>query len=818
MNWISRCTLPETVREKFIDKSYSHPCKKLRKYLTKYLNSQTTTSEHLQELYLLSFDKKQSVEGRPTNHFPKDSERYLTKERSKSSMANIFTYPYVEDSTRYSKTDNRVLSSLLCNGRDISMSHCFKSVTSSSYAEESSHFTNTRRNDSKIKKRNGFTENRENTASENTVPKDTCHGDLESDITTDGCMEDCQKDLTESLKHEYLENQYNETTETKNVAPGNIPPFNKEYNNYTCYNFLTNKEKLTKLKGPLERKSTKHRRKLIKGRPSYEKGKIDNKRNHSSATTRNEVKHKTTATSEDGSRDDEKGEDVTRTICHQNLTELPTFHSYNETIVSTHLDAYEDPFFTEHSSVKNKYSLLKSNSLKQTATLEAVSKNDSSKVTDVSDLDNLPCDENRPLADAYLATTLEQEPPDDYIDESRDDSESHIGQCNVEVDNESLDTVDVSAWSSNSEHRCPLQNANLGCLPLSELSLASLPAELRHVVFLNLINSFSTQVVKIIKRCQKCIANLDTKECECVTGTGYLLGRSPEIEVPQGSRKGLGSIYIATSNQLVLDNASARNCLVEFSSLHHSFHKGRILRGHSVQHIDEAGEINTYLKCKTHDLQLIYKINAIQAEIKTRTDDLPLTIKRRLTKMAFVIGYSHGDCLTLSYSESTMIRRRLVKEVVEGKEQYWLKNIATCSNDNDHSDVRVLLYTAMTCPGCVGAPILTYQELKSDGKIKLSLNIWTHQGVLKTSGFGCSSIKDSVLNLNSTKNNTLSVLPMALSNKMMKSIPRIQPSRIFMPEFSENRCLRSDKSDLWSKDEKQVCLTLNMAAIAVTQV
>uniref|UniRef100_A0A2C9LW21 Uncharacterized protein n=1 Tax=Biomphalaria glabrata TaxID=6526 RepID=A0A2C9LW21_BIOGL len=361
------------------------------------------------------------------------------------------------------------------------------------------------------------------------------------------------------------------------------------------------------------------------------------------------------------------------------------------------------------------------------------------KLPGTSDLDDFSF-RRAPIND-YTETSQEQDLPDNQVEVFETRPGHFFDLCIIEVDNETSDVLDTSASKLGSSHECQHRDDDSSCFPLSQPILLSLPADLQDIVFRDLIKVISSLVVKIIVQCNKCRNNWDTEQCECVTGTGYLLGRSPEIEVPQGSRKGLGSIYIATSNQLVLDNASARNCLVEFSSLHHSFHKGRILRGHSVQHIDEAGEINTYLKCKTHDLQLIYKINAIQAEIKTRTDDLPLTIKRRLTKMAFVIGYSHGDCLTVSYSESTIIRRRLVKEVVEGKEQYWLKNIATCGNDNDHSDVHVLLYTAMTCPGCVGAPILTYQELKSDGKIKLALNIWTHQGVLKTSGFGCSSIK-----------------------------------------------------------------------------
>ncbi|KAH9504926.1 hypothetical protein Btru_061081 [Bulinus truncatus] len=313
----------------------------------------------------------------------------------------------------------------------------------------------------------------------------------------------------------------------------------------------------------------------------------------------------------------------------------------------------------------------------------------------------------------------------------------HCVDVIIEVDDQSSESVRCDVGHQQTTGRCHQEERHSEYHPVSQLTPNMLPADIRDELLFLLLQLLSALTVKITVKQISGRRSISQKFRPPLQGTGWLFDRPPEIDTIERSLRGI--VYIETSSQLVMDSSEARSCIVEFSTEAAKFFRKVHLQCESVQHISSSGEVKTYLKCTTEDTDFVFKLNMLQEQIRSLSDSLPLYVKDRLTNMAIVLGYFHGE-LAMSFSNSSIIRRKLVKEVIEGRERHQLKNIITCPKDEDYDTVQLLLFTAVTCPGCLGAPIITFKQF-AQGSAQYSLNIWTHCGVLESFEFSCSSIK-----------------------------------------------------------------------------
>uniref|UniRef100_A0A2C9JBD6 RING-type domain-containing protein n=1 Tax=Biomphalaria glabrata TaxID=6526 RepID=A0A2C9JBD6_BIOGL len=316
-------------------------------------------------------------------------------------------------------------------------------------------------------------------------------------------------------------------------------------------------------------------------------------------------------------------------------------------------------------------------------------------------------------------------------------------ETHIEVDNESTDALvhdcsgDCDKLSlSQTQHT----DAQFGRHRRGSFTLEDLPADLRNELLLKIFILCSVLTVTITVDEISPRRLEERKPSLPLHGNGWIFDKPGEVMFTRGSAVPQGVFYVATSSNLIPDNTEARRCEIEFSPSCKSYFKSTIFRAESVEHVTKSGAVQTYLKCVTTDLDLVYKINEIQREIIKLANDLPLTMKQRLSRMAFVIGYAHGGHMTLSNSEAVIIKRKLVHEFVERKHKVWYKNLATCSSDLACHTVQILLHSAVTCQGYQGAPIISFQKM-TNAVEQYQFSTWTHEGLLKPSEFGCSSSK-----------------------------------------------------------------------------
>ncbi|KAK6987015.1 Baculoviral IAP repeat-containing protein 7-B [Biomphalaria glabrata] len=316
-------------------------------------------------------------------------------------------------------------------------------------------------------------------------------------------------------------------------------------------------------------------------------------------------------------------------------------------------------------------------------------------------------------------------------------------ETHIEVDNESTDALvhdcsgDCDKLSlSQTQHT----DAQFGRHRRGSFTLEDLPADLRNELLLKIFILCSVLTVTITVDEISPRRLEESKPSLPLHGNGWIFDKPGEVMFTRGSAVPQGVFYVATSSNLISDNTEARRCEIEFSPSCKSYFKSTIFRAESVEHVTKSGAVQTYLKCVTTDLDLVYKINEIQREIIKLANDLPLTMKQRMSRMAFVIGYAHGGHMTLSNSEAVIIKRKLVHEFVERKHKVWYKNLATCSSDLACHTVQILLHSAVTCQGYQGAPIISFQKMPNAVE-QYQFTTWTHEGLLKPSEFGCSSSK-----------------------------------------------------------------------------
>ncbi|KAK0064359.1 baculoviral IAP repeat-containing protein 7, partial [Biomphalaria pfeifferi] len=330
-------------------------------------------------------------------------------------------------------------------------------------------------------------------------------------------------------------------------------------------------------------------------------------------------------------------------------------------------------------------------------------------------------------------------------DTREEDNQGNIyaHETHIEVDNESTDALvhdcsgDCDKLSlSQTQHT----DAQFGRHRRGSFTLEDLPADLRNELLLKIFILCSVLTVTITVNEISPRRLEESKPSLPLHGNGWIFDRPGEVMFTRGSAVHQGVFYVATSSNLIPDNTEARSCEIEFSPSCKSHFKSRIFRAESVEHVTKSGALQTYLKCVTTDLNLVCKINEIQREIIKLANDLPLTMKQRLSRMAFVIGYAHGGQMTLSNSEAVIIKRKLVHEFVERKHKVWYKNLATCSPDLACHTVQILLHSAVTCQVYQGAPIISFQKM-TNAVEQYQLTTWTHEGLLKPSEFGCSSSK-----------------------------------------------------------------------------
>ncbi|KAH9504922.1 Baculoviral IAP repeat-containing protein 7-B [Bulinus truncatus] len=327
------------------------------------------------------------------------------------------------------------------------------------------------------------------------------------------------------------------------------------------------------------------------------------------------------------------------------------------------------------------------------------------------------------------------------------------------VDNQSSEIVMPDIVRHDNRHPCRHTIRHSELFGGRSLKMTDLPAVLGDKSLFKFVQLCSALTVKVtVASCQD--RRCHSKSCLDVSGTGWLFDKLPDVEFIERTQRMQGNIYVVTSGHLVHNCLDVPRCTVTFSPTGHTYFRGRKLEVDSVFQVRSTDEVKTYLKCVTPDLDLVYQLYLMIEGVRTLSGGLSLDVKQRLTSMAIVMGYPHGEELALSCGHSAIIRRKLVQEVTEGQQHSQLKNVVTCATDKHYDTVQALLYTAVTCPGFIGAPVITFKDTCSQANGQYSLNIWTHHGVLESSEIGCSSVKansdeESVVHLTSLFANSI---------------------------------------------------------------
>nr|KAI8758858.1 baculoviral IAP repeat-containing protein 2-like isoform X1 [Biomphalaria glabrata] len=226
-------------------------------------------------------------------------------------------------------------------------------------------------------------------------------------------------------------------------------------------------------------------------------------------------------------------------------------------------------------------------------------------------------------------------------------------------------------------------------------------------------------------------------------GTGSLIDTPCQITTnATGSLCGI--IFVETSHHLIGDDSQAKSSIVEFFV--HSQIRSRQIRGESIQPVSEFSNGPVYLKCLTEEIDLVLYINQLQEEMKKLMQEISVDSEDILKINAFIISYPHGGEQAISYGRSVVVKYLLGNNVSEDKKvDFTLQKVTDIQKGLENRSLvrKMLMYAAETCPGCSGAPVLTFrtQTSKFSGHKRLVMEKWMHHGYFKNEDLNVSYLK-----------------------------------------------------------------------------
>ncbi|CAL1534981.1 unnamed protein product [Lymnaea stagnalis] len=330
--------------------------------------------------------------------------------------------------------------------------------------------------------------------------------------------------------------------------------------------------------------------------------------------------------------------------------------------------------------------------------------------------------------------------------------------------------LDNQVQRNRSTVRCEKNPGHLSSFPLSLLRLDHLPSKLRY----KLVTEFLGECVKLTvqitvsKKSSKRPSGDNTNLAEVKpfrSGTGSVLRHPYEIGIsesnpehadpsgtitrlrhPEFKAKNLKRIFIETSRNLIFNNEDAKNSTVQFlfdttKSLH-----GAHVTGKSVIHSTQLGDCKSVLVCEVPE-EIVAMLNRRRDAAFKLAERLPESVKEAMTQHVFIISYPHGGEPEISHGDSTLIKYIIDIADRGGRLIGVLEKINGWHPEQvDLEKTRkTLLYTAVTCDGALGAPVITFQRKTSSdpssSQSHFKLDIWTHYGFDRVHELNVSMMK-----------------------------------------------------------------------------
>ncbi|KAH9492282.1 hypothetical protein Btru_024576 [Bulinus truncatus] len=281
---------------------------------------------------------------------------------------------------------------------------------------------------------------------------------------------------------------------------------------------------------------------------------------------------------------------------------------------------------------------------------------------------------------------------------------------------------------------CQKNPGHFGNISLNLLTLEQIPSVFRCNEMLTLLKLMGDLTVRVIVPHNGSYKSAN--EPKVKLGTGFVMDLAwEEIERKEKSLK----IFIQTSRHLIYNNEEAHHVTVEFFC-DNKEHKDIVtFKGKGLLISKTPGDSQCVLICESSDAGFIQKINQIHTAFRSTADQLPVKVKKRICKKLFITHHPHGGCKVLSYGDYVTVKYRLDCSNGEDSCATLIRMAAKEQAPSDMSHYRkALLYTADTCPGSCGAPVLTFIDRSPSS---FSLDIWMHNGLETEYKLGVSSLK-----------------------------------------------------------------------------
>ncbi|KAI8792344.1 baculoviral IAP repeat-containing protein 2 isoform X1, partial [Biomphalaria glabrata] len=270
--------------------------------------------------------------------------------------------------------------------------------------------------------------------------------------------------------------------------------------------------------------------------------------------------------------------------------------------------------------------------------------------------------------------------------------------------------------------------------------------QLRKILRRNMRTPYTLKLFQLLKLLTVKITQSSDSSCgphQVACGTGSLIDTPCQITTnATGSLCGI--IFVETSQHLIRDDSQAKLSIVEFFV--NTQIRSRKIRGESIQPVSEFSNGPVYLKCLTEDIDLVLYINQLQEEMKKLMQEISVDSEDILKINAFIISYPHGGEQAISYGRSVVVKYLLGNNVSEDtKLDFALQKVTDIQKGLENRSLvrKMLMYAAETCPGCSGAPVLTFrtQTSKFSGHKRLVMEKWMHHGYFKNEDLNVSYLK-----------------------------------------------------------------------------
>ncbi|KAI8792324.1 baculoviral IAP repeat-containing protein 7 [Biomphalaria glabrata] len=304
--------------------------------------------------------------------------------------------------------------------------------------------------------------------------------------------------------------------------------------------------------------------------------------------------------------------------------------------------------------------------------------------------------------------------------------------------------------STQNDMKCSKNPGHFGYFPVSNFKMDHLPGLSRNPYVLKILQLLALMTVKInVKMC-------NTSGCYHQSGTGFVLLETREspsnknvaLSACNGTNISCGmcrdnstsdtdnEVYIITSRRLVTCSPDPGNITVDFCC-------DELLSGQSttieVASILPINNIESILVCRPKDVAFVQKIHHIRSQILELVGNIPDSVKDFLSKKVFLIHHPHGKDKVLSHGDFVQVNYTLIADDKTGTVALHKISRSEPVIADVAGAVKMLMYTADTCHGSTGAPVITFTQRSPRGHF--DLDIWMHVGQHKTHGLGCSAMK-----------------------------------------------------------------------------